>query len=148
MEEKFIPDYSKYDSEFLIDVYTRLDRENNPLKAKALDEEIKKRFNLDPEKEINQNVVLAFINTYKRKSERKEKTADRNLSMINQGWIAGVVLGGMSLIIWTIGMFKHDSNVNGTIINAYGIIDIVGVFALRYGIYNKSRVSAIILTSY
>jgi len=108
MEEKFIPDYSKYDSEFLIDVYTRLDRENNPLKAKALDEEIKKRFNLDPEKEINQNVVLAFINTYKRKSERKEKTADRNLSMINQGWIAGVVLGGMSLIIWTIGMFKHD----------------------------------------
>lgn len=113
-----------------------------------MDEEIKKRFNLDPEKEINQNVVLAFINTYKRKSERKEKTADRNLSMINQGWIAGVVLGGMSLIIWTIGMFKHDSNVNGTIINAYGIIDIVGVFALRYGIYNKSRVSAIILTSY
>jgi hypothetical protein len=148
LEENFIPDYSQYDPEFLIDVYTRIDRENNPLKAKALDEELKRRFNLDPEKEIDTKVVLAFISTYKRKSERKEKTADKNLSMINQGWIAGVVLGGISLIIWTIGMLKQDSNVDGAIVNAYGIIDILGIFALSYGIFNKSRVCAIILTSY
>lgn len=148
MEESFIPDYSKYDPEFLIDVYTRIDRENNPLKAKALDEEIKKRFNLDPEKEIDPTVVLAFINTYKRKSERKEKTADKNLSMINQGWIAGIVLGGLTLIVWTIGMLRQDSNINGSAVNVYGIVDILGIFALSYGIYNKSRVCAIFLASY
>ena len=36
MIEQFIPDYSKYETELLLDVFTRIDRENNPLNASAL----------------------------------------------------------------------------------------------------------------
>ena len=77
MEENFIPDYSKYNKEFLIDVYTRIDRDNNPLKAKALDDEIKKRFNLDPNTEINPQVVLGFLGAYQQTSKVIRTESDK-----------------------------------------------------------------------
>ena len=85
MEENFIPDYSTYDPEVLVDVYSRIDRENNPLKAKALDDEIRKRFNLDPDKELDPQVILAFLNTYEIATKRTKSEAKKYDDMIKQG---------------------------------------------------------------
>jgi hypothetical protein len=148
MEENFIPDYSKYNKEFLIDVYTRIDRDNNPLKAKALDDEIKKRFNLDPNTEINPKVVLGFLGAYQQTSKVIRTESDKYKSMISQGWIAGVVLASISFLTWLIAMLRNDSNVQGYEITVYGILDIIVVYGLSFGIYKNSRACSIVLTSY
>ena len=113
MEESFIPDYSKYEPELLVDVYSRIDRENNPLKAKALGDEIKKRFNLDPDKELDLQVILAFLNTYENAAKRTKSEAKKYDDMIKQGWIAGVVLGCLSLLNLVGGLLKVNSNIVG-----------------------------------
>ncbi len=148
MEERFIPDYSKHETEFLVDVYSRIDRDNNPLKAQALDAELKKRFNLSPEAEIDSEVVLSFLSTYQKSNNENKKILDKNEEMIKQGWIAGVIIGSLSFLIWFIAMLKNDTSVNGIEITAYSIIDIFLIFGLSYGIFRKSRISAIILTVY
>ncbi len=148
MEENFIPDYSKYNQEFLIDVYTRIDRENNPVKAKALDDEIKKRFNLDPDTEINPKVVLNFLGTYQQTTKIIKSESDNYKSMIKQGWIAGAVLASISLLTWTIAMLRNDSNIQGYELTVYSIVDILVVYGLSFGIYKNSRACAIILASY
>lgn len=148
MEENFIPDYSKYETEFLIDVYTRIDRENNPLKAQALDAEIKKRFNLPPETEINPKVVMSFLNTYQEKSIKNKGLLSKNEEMIRHGWIAGVVIGCVTFLIWFIAMLRNDSSVQSIDLSIYSLIDILGIFALTYGVFRKSRICAIILASY
>lgn len=148
MEEKFIPDYSKYETEFLVDVYTRIDRENNPLKARALDSEIKKRFNLSPDIEINPKVVISFLNTYQEKAKRSKGIMNKNEEMIKQGWIAGVVVGSITFLTWFIAMLRNDSSVQGINLTIYNFIDILGLFALAYGMFRKSRICAITLTSY
>ena len=71
MEEKLIPDYSKYDIDLLVDAYTHLDRVSRPLESKILDDELKKRFNLEPETEINPKVVMGFINILKVKNKKE-----------------------------------------------------------------------------
>lgn len=148
MSETFIPDYSKYETDFLVDVYTRIDRDNNPLKAKALDDEIKKRFNLDPSTEINPKIVLSFLNAYQQKMKDTSLELDKYKSMIKQGWIAGVVVASISLLTWIIAMIRNDSNVQGLNMTAYGIVDILIIYVLSFGIYKNSRACAIIITLY
>ena len=145
MEESFIPDYSKYEPELLVDVYSRIDRENNPLKAKALDDEIKKRFNLDPDKELDLQVILAFLNTYENAAKRTKSEAKKYDDMIKQGWIAGVVLGCLSLLNLVGGLLKVNSNIVGNYFYLTVLVDILIVFGLSYGIYRNSRASAIII---
>lgn len=148
MEENFIPDYSKYDTDFLIDVYSRLDRINNPLKAQALDEELKKRFNLPPETQIDPNVVLSFINAYRGKRNKIRTELSKYEEMIKHGWIAGVVIGTISFLSWLIAMLAGQTEIQGMEVTVYGIIDIIFIFALSYGVFQKSRVCAVILAGY
>lgn len=144
--ENFIPNYSEYNNEILIDVYTRIDRERNPLKAAALDNEIKKRFNL-PEDDLSPEVLKRLILSFQANSQTIKKGLDKYESMIKQGWIAGIVLGCISFLTWAISLITNTA-VNGAIANAYGIIDILLVFGLTFGIYKKSRFCAIALAAY
>ncbi|MBI1937028.1 MAG: hypothetical protein HYS25_02790 [Ignavibacteriales bacterium] len=148
MEENFIPDYSKYDIDFLIDVYSRLDRINNPLKAQALDEELKKRFNLPPETQIDPNVVLSFINAYRGKKNKIRTELSKYEEMIKHGWIAGVVIGTISFLSWLLAMITKQTEIHGVEITVYSIVDIIFIFALSYGVFQKSRVCANIFAGY
>ena len=148
MEEKFIPDYSTYSTSELVDVYSRIDRNNNPLKSKALDEELKKRFNISPDTEINHEIVMSFLTGYSQNKGKEKLARDKDDEMIKQGWIAGVVIASISLLVWTISMMIAKSNLNGVEVTVYGIIDILIIYGLSYGIYSKSRACAIILTGY
>jgi len=148
MEENFIPDYSKYDIDFLIDVYSRLDRINNPLKAQALDEELKKRFNLPPETQIDPNVVLSFINAYRGKKNKIRTELSKYEEMIKHGWIAGVVIGTISFLSWLLAMITKQTEIHGVEITVYSIVDIIFIFALSYGVFQKSRICANILAGY
>ena len=146
MEENFIPDYSKYDTESLVDVFRRIDREHNPLKAQALDKELRIRLNLPPETEIDPVVINSFFNAAQGKTSRELLGKDDQ--MIKQGWIAGVVVGCLSFLSWGIAMLRNETFVQGVEISVYQIVDILVVFGLSYGIYMKSRVCAVILTGY
>jgi hypothetical protein len=67
--------------------------------------------------------------------------------MIREAWIAGVVLGVISFLTWVIAMLTNKS-INGIEVDVFSIIDILMIFGLSYGIYNKSRFCAAGLTVY
>ncbi len=147
MNESHIPNYAEYNDEFLVDVYSRIDRESNPLKAAALDEEIKKRFNLSPEEEINPETIKKIINVYKKKSNTSKGLLSKHEKMIKEGWIAGLVLGTISFLTWFISMLTNK-NVLDLPVDPFGLVDILLIFGLTYGIYRKSRFCAVAMTIY
>lgn len=147
MTESHIPDYSEYSNVFLVDVYSRIDREGNPKKAEALDNEIRKRFDLTDEETIDPEIVKKFLKVYENKEVKSKRLLSANEEKIRQGWIAGVVLGGLSFFTWLIAMLSAKA-VNGVDINAFGFIDILLIFGLSYGIYRKSRFCVTFLTIY
>ena len=148
MEEKLIPDYSKYDIDLLVDVYSRLDRDDNPLKSKALDDELKKRFKLDPETEINPKVVMGFIDALQLKKNKVKSESDYYLKMIKQGWYIGLILTSLTLLSWAMKMRNNYLGINGNNASPYDIVEILLLFGLSYGILKKSRFCAVIFSIY
>ena len=63
---------------------------------------------------------------------------------IRHGWIAAVVYGVMTLLVDIIAIF----NATNKGVAAWSLLDAAIVFALAFGIYRKSRVSAILLLAF
>jgi hypothetical protein len=148
MEEKLIPDYSKYDIDLLVDAYTHLDRVSSPLESKILDDELKKRFNLEPEPEINPKVVMGFINVLQSNKDKTKFESAKYLKMIKQGAIVGFILSSLALLSWTIKMAGNYSGIGSNNVSVYESINLLLFFVLSYGILKQSRASALILTIY
>jgi len=148
MEENLIPDYSNYDIDLLVDAYIHLDRDNNPLESKTLDDEIKKRFNLEPETEINPKVVMGFINALQANKDKTKFEFAKYLKMIKQGAIVGFILSSLALLSWTIKTVGNYSGFGSGNVWVFESINLLLFFVLSYGILKQSRASALILTSY
>lgn len=147
MEEKLIPDYSKYDIDLLVDAYSNLDRDNNPLESKILDDELKKRFNLEPETEINPKVVMGFINILKVKNKKERFVSSKYEKMVKQGAIVGFILSGFAFLSWTIKIINNAAGLDNTPVFVFDSINLILSFGLSYGILKYSRACAVILTS-
>jgi serine/threonine-protein kinase len=65
-------------------------------------------------------------------------------SKIKNAYLAGIASGSLTLLFVVISQFSGPiANING-----WGIIDVLLIFGLAYGIYRKSRTCAVILFVY
>lgn len=147
MSESSIPNYASFTTEFLVDVYSRMDREKDPIKTEAIDKEMRNRFNLSEDESINPETINKFIDAFKHNNASIKAKLSKNESMISEGFIAGLALAGLSLFSWVIGLIKVESY-DSIIFDPIGLLDLLFIFALSYGIYKKSRTCAILLTVY
>lgn len=66
---------------------------------------------------------------------------EKAISNINTAWIAGVIIGGLSLIMSIVSLiFKNGATYSGVF-----IMFALWVLGFSYGIYKKSRICSIIL---
>ncbi|MBU0474580.1 MAG: hypothetical protein KKF62_10485 [Bacteroidetes bacterium] len=147
MSESNIPNYTSFTTEFLVDVYSRMDREKDSIKTAAIDKEMRSRFNLSEDESITPETIDKFVNAFKHNNTSIKTKLSKSESMISEGFIAGLSLAGLSLFSWVIGLIKIES-FEGIIFDPLGLLDLLFIFALSFGIYKKSRTCAITLTVY
>lgn len=147
MSQSSVPNYSEYSNVFLLDIYNKINRVNNPEKAAALDKEIRKRFELSESEDINPDELKKFLKVSEIQDIKSLKKLSKDEEKIKQGWIAGLVLGGISFFVWLIALLTSQS-LNEQPFNPFGLVDIMLVFGLSYGVYLKSRTCITILTVY
>jgi hypothetical protein len=148
MGDEFIPDYSKYNTNELIDVYNRIDKVNNPKRTKAIEEELRKKLNIDPILNFNDETVkqklknvLLTDNFEKIKKPKYEKK-------IRRGWISGIVVGCITILAIIISLNSPENSTIRENFNEWNFIDVVIVFVLSFGIYKKNKTAAILLLVY
>jgi len=79
-------------------------------------------------------------------SDHDDPELEPSLKRIKSAWTAGIVSGIVTLIITVIAMNGND--VLGLGYSAYNFLDVLFIFALSFGIYQKSRTSALLMFLY
>ena len=145
MGDEFIPDYEKYTTAELVDVFHRIDKINNPKRAKAIEQQLRIKLNIDAGISFNDETVKRKLNGYLEsftiiKSEKPDYE-----KKIRRGWIAGIVAGGFSLLLTIASLNTPADSGMREYFNEWTFIDITIVFGLSYGVFRKNKISAILL---
>jgi hypothetical protein len=124
MSSDFIPDYSEYSAEELMDIYVNLDKTLNPELTKAVEDELKVKMNsLPPVKDENR--VIEFI----------KKT---------KWWIAGISVVLILFIIRRLSFYSPGETPSMTLILLPLFIHIVVISVLLY-FAQKGKIAAAVL---
>lgn len=79
----------------------------------------------------------------------KEFNFSKNEIIIREGWYAGIIICVISIIMLFLGLLLNNPAAFGMENQVfYTIVDVVGIFALSYGLLQKSRLCAVILPLY
>ena len=148
MGDEFIPDYSKYNTNELIDVYNRIDKTNNPKRTKAIEEELRKKLNIDPILNFNDETVKKKLNNILLSDNFEKVEKPKYEKRIRRGWISGIIVGSLTLLITIISLNSPENSTLRESFNGLSFIDITIVFALTFGVYKKSKISAILLLAF
>ncbi|MFA6980903.1 MAG: hypothetical protein WC209_16385 [Ignavibacteriaceae bacterium] len=145
MGDEFIPDYERYTIAELVDVFNRIDKINNPKRAKAIEEQLRAKLKIDPMMSFNDETVKQKLNGYLENYTviKSEKPAYEK--KIRRGWIAGVILGILSLLITIYSLNTPGNSALRESFNEWTFIDITICFGLSFGVYKKNKIAAILL---
>ena len=75
-------------------------------------------------------------------SEAEDRVAAA-LDHIKKGWVAGLISGGITLIIWSLAALGAPALANQFLDVSF--VDVILIFGLAYGVYCKSRTCAVII---
>ena len=148
MGDEFIPDYSRYTTQELIEVYYRIDINNNQIRTQAIEAELRKKLCLDESVDLNDSLVKSKLDTYLEMGKFESADMIKWTKKIRNGWIAGLVLGIITLTLTIIAINSPDNTFLQNNFSSYSFIDVIIVLILSYGVYRKNKVSAIILLIY
>jgi len=145
MGDEFIPDYEKYTTAELVDVFYRIDKINNPKRAKAIEQQLRIKLKIDAGISFNDESVKRKLNGYLEnftviKSEKPDYE-----KKIRRGWIAGTIFGCIYLLITIYALYTQENSFLTDNFNSWSFIDITIYFGLSFGIYRKNKVAAILL---
>lgn len=144
MIETHIPDYTNYKTDELIDVYVRIDKLNNPQKTIAIEEELRKRLEMDPDSPINENLIKKMYGAFHRRETIERINDTKYGGMIKAAWIGGLVSATITLLTFIFTLLDETTEI--TLINKMTLlVDIFIMYGLTFGVYKKSRVCAIII---
>lgn len=139
-------DFSKCQDEELIDFLSRLDRNRFPEKFIAVENEIRKRYKINESEVFTPDTIKNIYLSAKPKPPNNRGKYEYE-KMIKGGWSAGLILGGLYLFKWILDL-ENNNVQHGSIPKIFGIIDVLLVLALTYGIFRKSRVCTLLLIIY
>jgi hypothetical protein len=148
MGDEFIPDYSKYNTNELIDVYNRIDKVNNPKRTKAIEEELRKKLNIDPILNFNDETVKQKLKNVLLTDNFEKIEKPKYEKKIRRGWISGIVVGCITILAIIISLNSPENSTIRENFNEWNFIDVVIVFVLSFGIYKKNKTAAILLLVY
>ena len=77
-------------------------------------------------------------------SEAEDRVAAA-LDHIKKGWVAGLISGGITLIIWSLAALGAPALANQLDLDVWSFVDVILIFGLAYGVYCKSRTCAVIM---
>ena len=77
-------------------------------------------------------------------SEAEDRVAAA-LDHIKKGWVAGLISGGITLIIWSLAALGAPALANQLGLDVWSFVDVILIFGLAYGVYCKSRTCAVIM---
>ena len=77
-------------------------------------------------------------------SEAEDRVGDA-LDHIKKGWVAGLISGGITLIIWMLAALGAPALANQLDLDSWSFVDVILIFGLAYGVYRKSRTCAVIM---
>jgi len=109
---EFIPEYSKYKTSELLDIYLRMDKLHNPMKKVSIENEIRKRLNISEQVNLDD---FQLLKTFEELSNVVEKQKSRLVNVV--AWIA-IVLSGISILFSIINLFVFSGNLNSLLEDA------------------------------
>lgn len=148
MGDEFIPDYSRYETVELIDVYKRIDKANNPKRTMAIENELRKKLNIDTILNFNDDSVKNNLDNYLETGKFEDKEKTKYEKKIRNGWIAGVVLATITLLLTIISLKSPDNSFLQNNFDKWSFFDVVIVYALSFGVHKKNKIAAIVLLVY
>ena len=77
-------------------------------------------------------------------SEAEDRVAAA-LDHIKKGWVAGLISGGITLIIWSLAALDAPALANQLDLDVWSFVNVILIFGLAYGVYCKSRTCAVIM---
>lgn len=145
MGDEFIPDYEKYTTAELVDVFNRIDKTNNPKRAKTIEQQLRIKLNIDAGISFNDETVKQKLyghleNFTVIKSEKPDYE-----KKIRRGWIAGIIAGGFYLLLTILSLNTPADSGLREYFNEWNFIDITILFGLSYGVFRKNKIAAILL---
>jgi hypothetical protein len=122
---EFIPDYKKYTTFQLFEVYRRMDRNDHPERLKAIENEIKNRMDLPEETDLSEKLdIYELDNIYKNYFE-KEKREERIKKDSRYLYVILNVSLILSLVSFYSGFIKKDLGSSPLIVKMLIVVFIV-----------------------
>ncbi len=148
MGDEFIPNYSRYSTTELIDVYNRIDKINNPIRTKAIEDELRKKLNIDPILNFTDESVITMLKNFSGNHDSIDDEKPKYEKRIRNGWIATVVLATIILVLTILSKILPQNAFLRDNFDYWSFLDVIILYGLSIGIYKKNKIAAISLIIY